>query len=196
MVDATDEALCGMIRNREQAAFTVLYDRYRNQIYGYTLKLCGSPDVALDAVQEVFMQVWLRHETLDPALSLKSYLFRSARNYVFDYLKKAVHSEKFRQSFLQSFEEGFGASDHLLYTKQLEAIKMNAISRLPAQRQLIYKMSKVEGFSNQEIADRLGISINTVRDQLVKASRFVRSYLHRHADIAILLAAFRIILPS
>jgi RNA polymerase sigma-70 factor (ECF subfamily) len=196
MLDATDEVLCGMIRNSEQAAFTVLYDRYRNRIYGYALKLCGSPEVALDAVQEVFMKVWLKHEQLDPSRPLKSYLFRSARNYVFDYLKKAVHSEKFRQVFLQSFEEGFGASDHLLYTKQLEAIKMNAISRLPSQRRLIYKMSKVEGLSNQEIAEHLGISTNTVRDQLVKASHFVRAYLHRHADIAILLTAFRILLPS
>lgn len=196
MLDATDEVLCGMIKNREQAAFTVLYDRYRDRIYGYALKLCGSPEVALDAVQEVFMKIWLKHSSLDPSRPLKAYLFRSARNYIFDYLKKAVHSEKFRQAFLHSFEEGFATPEHLLYTKQLEAIKMDAISCLPAQRQLIYKLSKMEGCSNQEIADRLGISINTVRDQLVKASRFVRAYLHRHAGIAVLLAAFRIILPS
>lgn len=193
MLDTTDETLCGMIRNRDQAAFSVLYDRYRNRIYGYSLKLCGSPEVALDTVQEVFMKIWQRHEALDPSRPLKSYLFRSARNYVFDYLRKAVHDEKFRKHFLQTFEEGFGASDHQLYTKQLEELRMNAISRLPAQRQLIYKMSKVEGLSNQEIADRLGISVNTVRDQLVKASRFVRAYLHRHADIAMLLAAFNIL---
>ncbi|MGN6509494.1 MAG: RNA polymerase sigma factor [Chitinophaga sp.] len=196
MLDATDEVLCGMIRNSEQAAFTVLYDRYRDRIYGYALKLCGSPEVAMDAVQEVFMKVWLKQASLDPARPLKAYLFRSARNYVFDYFKKAVHSEKFRQAFLHAYEEGFGSSDHLLYTKQLEAIKMDAISCLPAQRRLIYKMSKMEGFSNQEIAARLGISINTVRDQLVKGSRFVRAYLHRHADIAMLLAALRFIFPS
>ncbi len=195
MRDATDEVLCGMIRNSEQAAFQVLYDRYRNQIYGYTLKLCGSPEVALDAVQEVFLQVWLRHKTLDPSKSLKAYLFRAARNFIFDYLRKAVHDQKFRKHFLQTFEEGFGTSDHYLYTKQLEDIKMKAISRLPTQRQLIYKMSKIDGLSNQEIAHQLGISINTVRDQLVKASRFVRAYLHRHADIAVLLAVFRIISP-
>ncbi len=189
MLEATDEALCGMIRRGEAAAFNVLYDRYRHQIYGYVLKLCGSQDVALDAVQEVYMQIWLRAESLDPERSVKSYLFRSARNYVLDYLKKAVHQQAFRQHFMHAFEEGLASSEHVLYTKQLETIKHNAVARLPAQRQLIYTMSKVDGLSNKEIADNLGISINTVRDQLVKASRFVRVYLLRNADIAIFLAA-------
>jgi RNA polymerase sigma-70 factor (ECF subfamily) len=192
ILDTTDEVLCGMIRSGDQEAFSILYDRYRNRIYGYSLKLCASPEVALDTVQEVFMKIWLRHEALDPSRPLKAYLFRAARNYVFDYLKKAVHDEKFRKRFLETYEEGL-SSDHELYTKQLEALRMNAISLLPSQRQLIYKMSKVEGLSNQEIAGHLGISVNTVRDQLVKASRFVRKYLHQHADIAILLAVFRIL---
>lgn len=191
--DTTDEALCAMIRDGDQAAFSILYDRYRNQVYGYALKLCCSPEVALDAVQEVFMKIWVRHEALDPSRRLKAYLFRSARNYVFDYLKKAVHDEKFRKWFLHIYEEGLNLSEHQLYTKQLENLQMNAISCLPAQRQLIYKMSKMDGLSNQEIAGRLGISVNTVRDQLVKASRFVRGYLLRYADIAVLLAVFRIL---
>lgn len=181
-----------MIRQGDAAAFTVLYDRYRGQLYGYVLNLCGSQDVAMDAVQEIYMQVWLRSETLDPERSLKSYLFRSARNYVLDYLKKAVHQQAFRQYFMHAFAEGAASSEHLLYTKQLETIKNNAVSRLPAQRQLIYTMSKVDGLSNKEIADMLGISINTVRDQLVKASRFVRMYLMRNADIAVFLTALHV----
>ncbi len=189
MLEATDEVLCGMIRKGDAAAFTVLYDRYRHQLYGYVINLCGSQDVAMDAVQEIYMQVWLRSENLDPARSIKSYLFRSARNYVLDYLKKAVHQQTFRQYFMDAFAEGTASSEHLLYTKQLESIRHNAVSRLPAQRQLIYNMSKVDGLSNREIADMLGISINTVRDQLVKATRFVRMYLLRNADIAVLLAA-------
>ncbi|WP_298711417.1 RNA polymerase sigma factor [Chitinophaga sp.] len=192
MLEATDEALCGMIRQGDAAAFNVLYDRYRHQLYGYVLRLCGSQDVALDAVQEVFLQVWLRSASLDPGRSIKSYLFRSVRNYLLDYLKKAVHQQAFRQHFMRAFEEGGASSEHVLYSKQLETIKNNAVSRLPAQRQRIYTMSKVEGLSNREIAESLGISINTVRDQLVKASRFVRMYLLRHADIAVLLTAVHV----
>ncbi|MGX5817194.1 RNA polymerase sigma-70 factor [Chitinophaga lutea] len=189
MLDATDEKLCGMIRQGDAAAFEALYDRYRHQLYGYVLKLCGSQDVALDAVQEVFMHLWLRSATLDPSRSVKSYIFSAGRNYVLDYLKKAVHQRAFRQYFMQAYEEGSASTEHLLYTKQLEMMKHHAVSRLPAQRQLIYTMSKEQGLSNKEIADSLGISINTVRDQLVKASRFVRAYLLRHADVALLLAA-------
>ncbi|NSL88374.1 RNA polymerase sigma-70 factor [Chitinophaga sp. Mgbs1] len=197
MLNATDEALCKKIIEKDEPAFRILYDRYRNQIYAYALKLCGSTEVALDAVQEVFMKIWIRHESLDPSLSLKAYLYRSARNYIFDYLKKAVHDEKFRAYFLQAYEENtVGDACHVLYTKQLEEIRMNAVSRLPSQRQLIYRMSKVDGCSNQEIADRLGISVNTVRDQLVKASRYVRHYLSENADLAVLLAIFTTVITD
>jgi RNA polymerase sigma-70 factor (family 1) len=190
MLDATDEILCKRIMERDQEAFRELYEKYRDPIYGYTLKLCGLPDVASDAVQEVFLKIWLKCEQLNPALSLRAYLFTSTRNYVFDYLKKAVHDKNFREHFLQLYTEDTGAMDDILYTRQLEVIKMNAISQLPAQRQRIFRMSKVQGLSNQEIADNLGISVNTVRDQLVKASRFVRHYLYQHADISIVMAVF------
>lgn len=191
MSDTTDEILCKGILERDQEAFRALYEKYRDTIYGYTLKLCGLPEVASDAVQEVFMKIWIKHDHLDPGLSLKAYLFTTARNYIFDYLRKAVHDQHFREHFLQLYtEDTGGAMDDLLYTRQLEAIKMKAISCLPTQRQLIFRMSKVQGLSNQEIADQLGISINTVRDQLVKASRFVRHYLYQHADISILVAIF------
>ncbi|MDR6565424.1 RNA polymerase sigma-70 factor, ECF subfamily [Chitinophaga ginsengisegetis] len=190
MPDATDEILCKKIIAQDEEAFRVLYEKYRDHIYGYTLKLCGLPEVASDAVQEVFMKIWVKRETLNPGLSVKAYLYTTTRNYVFDYLRKAVHDQKFREYFLQMYTEDTGAMDDILYTRQLETIKMNAIAQLPAQRQLIFRMSKVQGCSNQEIADQLGISVNTVRDQLVKASRFVRHYLYQHADISIIIAAF------
>lgn len=136
------------------------------------------------------MKIWVKKDTLNPELSIKSYLYTTTRNYVFDYLRKAVHDQKFREYFLQIYTEDTGLMDDILYTRQLEVIKMNAIARLPAQRQLIFRMSKVQGCSNQEIADQLGISVNTVRDQLVKASRFVRHYLCQHADISIIVTAF------
>ncbi|MBS0029333.1 RNA polymerase sigma-70 factor [Chitinophaga sp. 22321] len=190
MQDATDEILCKRIMERDETAFRELYEKYRDPIYGYTLKLCGLPDVASDAVQEVFMKIWLKREHLNPALSLKAYLFTSTRHYVFDYLKKAVHDKNFREHFLQLYTEDTGAMEDILYTRQLETIKMTAIAQLPAQRQRIFRMSKMQGLSNQEIADHLGISVNTVRDQLVKASRFVRHYLCHHADITVVMAVF------
>lgn len=190
MPDIADEILCKKIIEQDEHAFRVLYEKYRDHIYGYTMKLCGLPEVASDAVQEVFMKIWVKKDTLNPELSVRSYLYTTTRNYVFDYLRKAVHDQKFREYFLQMYTEDTGVMDDILYTRQLEVIKMNAIAQLPAQRQLIFRMSKVQGCSNQEIADQLGISVNTVRDQLVKASRFVRHYLYQHADISIIITAF------
>ncbi|HEY8954472.1 RNA polymerase sigma-70 factor [Chitinophaga sp.] len=190
MPDIADEILCKKIIEQDEDAFRALYEKYRDHIYGYTVKLCGLPEVASDAVQEVFMKIWVKKDTLNPELSIRSYLYTTTRNYVFDYLRKAVHDQKFREYFLQMYTEDTGMMDDILYTRQLEVIKMNAIAQLPAQRQLIFRMSKIQGCSNQEIADQLGISVNTVRDQLVKASRFVRHYLYQHADISIIITAF------
>lgn len=190
MVHATDEELCLQIVESSQPAFRVLYERYNNAIFCYALKLCGSREMALDVVQEVFLKVWVKQKTLNPSLSIKAYLFKCARNLILDHLKKAVYDEQFRLNFLNSYEHDPAPVVNALYSKQLEEIRMDAIGQLPGQRQLIYKLSKVEGLTNQEIAVQLGLSINTVKDQLSKASRFIRQYLHQHADLALLLAAF------
>ncbi|RAJ11192.1 RNA polymerase sigma-70 factor (ECF subfamily) [Chitinophaga skermanii] len=190
MVQPTDEELCEKIVNNDLPAFHTLYQKYSDAIFAYAFKLTTSREIALDVVQEVFLKVWVKQASLDPSLSIKAFLYKIAKNIILDQLKKAVHDEKFRQHFLESYEEQPATSHNDLYYKQLEEMRMQAIAQLPGQRQLIYKLSKLNGLSNTEIASQLGISSNTVKDQLTKASRFIRQYLYQHADIAMLVAVF------
>lgn len=187
MLDLTDKELTSLIVSGDNAAFRLLYDRYRDPIYGYALALTRSKEIAADIVQDVFLKVWMNRGALNPELSIKSFLFRCVKNQVLDQLKRAVHDEKFRRHLLNSSPEGIDSTGQIIFSRELERIQTAAISRLPGQRRLIFKMSRVEGMSHGEIADELGISPHTVKDQLVKATRFVRLYLKQHGEIASLM---------
>ncbi|ATL45695.1 RNA polymerase sigma-70 factor [Chitinophaga caeni] len=196
MMLTTDEELCKRIIGNDQAAFKELYERYSNQIFTYAMKLSGSRELALDVVQDVFMKVWIHQQTLNPAYSIKAFLYKVARNQVFDALRKSVHDEKFRHHFLAHYEEATDQVNEHIHSKQLEEIRMNAINNLPVQRRQIYKLSKLDGLTNQEIACLLGLSSNTVKDQLSKASRFIRQYLYQHVDTAIIIIAISTIIKK
>ncbi|MCW3467727.1 RNA polymerase sigma-70 factor [Chitinophaga nivalis] len=183
-----DKLICEQIIQGNQQAFRLLYQRYRNLVYGYTIKLTTAADVAEEAVQEIFMKIWINRATLDPARSLEAYLYKSTRNFVFNYLKKALHDEKIRRHFFESTPQTAVPTDKILLVKELEIIRSRAISSLPPQRQLIFRLSRINGLSNQEIAVQLGISGNTVKDQLVKASKAIKVYMIKHAELAVALA--------
>ena len=185
-----DVRLSELVSQGDEAAFRRLFNKYHQPVFGYAVKLTRSREIALDAVQEVFMKTWLNRGGLDAGLSIKAYLFTAIRNYVFDYLKKAMHSEKLRQHILYHQPGSEAGTDHRVIIRELEAAQAKVIESLPPQRRQIFKMSRFEGLSHEEIANQLGISRNTVKDQIVKASRVIREQLggHNHMLVAIAIA--------
>lgn len=187
---ATDEdvLLCELVNQGDEAAFRRLFSKYHQPVFAYACKLTRSREIALDAVQEVFMKTWINRSHLNGNLSIKAYLFSAIRNYVFDYLKKAMHSEKLRQHILYHQPGSVAGTDHRVILRELEEAQARIIDSLPPQRRQIFRMSRYEGLSHEEIAERLGISRNTVKDQIVKASRVLREQLGGHNEMLVAIA--------
>ncbi len=194
MVEGTDKYLCEQILLGDEGSFRRLFEKYRDPVYGYAFSLTRSSAVAADAVQETFLKIWLRRDRLNPELSVGAYIYRSVRNYVFDHLKKTARDEQARLQLFGSGEPASPAADLHLLTKELNHIRHQAVESLPAQRQRIYKMSRVDGLSHQQIAAELGISVNTVKDQVTKATRHIREYLQKHAELELLPASLAVLL--
>jgi RNA polymerase sigma-70 factor (ECF subfamily) len=138
-----------------------------------------------DLAQEVFMEIWKRRDSLVINTSLKAYLRRSAINKTLNYLrdKKNWKNEELSEIQLEiSAEPG-----KTLEANELEKIVGQAIEQLPERCQLIFKLSRVEEKSYQEIADELEISIKTVENQIVKALRMLRDALRPYIDSGLLL---------
>ncbi len=184
VMDPQENKLTIAIRNGDAKAFSHLFDRHKDVLYSYALKVTRSRDLAEEAVQETFLRLWLNREKLDPGRPIQGYLFRIARNYVFNILKRAVYDERLKTHIFYNYPAWEPGADEHLILSELQLAKENAISCLPPRRQLIFRMSRKEGLSHQEIAEKLGISPNTVKDQIVKATQTIKEYLRSHGDMA------------
>ena len=136
----------------------------------------NSREEAEEVVQDVFCKIWQNRHKLDEKYSLNGYIFRITKNLVLNKLRKRVNEPASYVSISKcNIYQNKTENDILLH--EMERLLEEAIEALPPKRQLIFKLSRQKGLSNQEIADHLDISINTVEGQMRKAIKYLRSYI-------------------
>jgi RNA polymerase sigma-70 factor (ECF subfamily) len=173
-----------------EKAFTKLFDTYRNILYKYCYGMVCSKPYAEEIIQDVFLTVWEKREALNPDLSFKSFLFTITRNNTISFLKRAAKSEKIREEIFYSSQKYANPADLHIREEEVDKIKKEALDLLPPRRRLIFEMSRNDGKSYEEIATELGISVNTVRNQMSKALETLRDFLLKNKDIALTVLLF------
>ena len=173
-----------------EKAFRKLFDTYRNDLYKFSLSMVFSKPYAEEIVQDVFLNLWLKRETINPELSFKSYLFTITRNKTISFLKKAANNKKLREEIFYKSQESVNPTERYMREEELKIIKKEALDLLPPRRRLIFEMSRNDGKSYEEIAGELGISPNTVRNQMSMALETLREFLLNNRDIALTLLLF------
>jgi len=186
----TEKELVKKLREGDSFAFEVLFYKYRNKVKGFAVKLVPTQVDPEEIVQEVFVKLWLKKETVDPEKEFQSYLFSIAKNLVLDHLKSAVNrklyfvGEHFQQDLLiDDLQEGALAEEKL---QKLQTL----INEIPERRREIFRLSRFEGLSYKQIAERLSISENTVDSQIRNALAFLRKEF-RKMVIMVFLAFFQ-----
>lgn len=171
-----EKELLQLVSRGDEAAFAQIFHAYRNKIFTVALKITESTTVAEEIVQDVFLKIWLKRDSLPEVNDFASYLFIIARNHTFNELKKMARQEKFQQNPEGSEPIGSFNADDPLLNKNYEAILKEAISRLSPQQQKVYYYSKEEGLKREEIAEKMGISPETVKIHLSHAMKSIRAY--------------------
>ena len=161
----------------EKDAFDELYSRYAGKVYNFIRSLSDDPILAQDISQEVFIKVWQKRESFDPAQNFEAWLFVCSRNMFLNEVRLMGNRKKFeRDSSVLKNEEDLSTSNIINYhfTKQSMA---EIIGRMPPQRKKIYLLTTVYDLTVPEIARRMGISPRTVESQLYQARKFVSSQI-------------------
>tara|TARA_R110002049_G_C9047133_1_gene553206 strand:+ start:555 stop:1154 length:600 start_codon:yes stop_codon:yes gene_type:complete len=184
----SEEHLVEQLTHHNEAAFRQLYDTYRNDIYAYSISMLKDKVIAEGVVQDVFMKVWLNREHLDHTLSFKAYVFRLTRNITINLLKRAVREKQLKEVIFYSKKSiNSPSAEYEMVEKEYNVIRKQIIDKLPPRRRLIFKMSRNEGLSYEEISLKLGISENTVKSQMNKALQAIRVVLSNHSDVIYIL---------
>lgn len=187
-----DKLLVSELRVGNHKAFRKLFDRYRNDLYKYSLSMVHSKTYAEEIVQDVFLKVWIKRETLNPDMSFKAYLFTITTNKTLKFLRKAANNQKLCKEVFYTSQKITNITEQTIRESELEIIKNDALSKLPPKRLLIFEMSRDEGKSYERIAEELQISPHTVRNQMSKALETLRVSILENKDIAFVLLLFSI----
>jgi RNA polymerase sigma-70 factor (ECF subfamily) len=185
-----DKLLVKELINGNEKAFRKLFDSYRNDLYKFSLSMVCSEEHAEEIVQDVFMKIWIKRGSLNPEMSFKSYLFTITRNKTIKFLKKAANNRKLREEIFYGKQKFVNSTDLYVRELELESLKQKALDKLSPRRRKIFEMSRNENKSYEEIAEELGISINTVRNQMSTSLEILRDFILKNKEIGLGLLLF------
>jgi RNA polymerase sigma-70 factor (family 1) len=172
-----EQELLTRIAEGDEVAFSLLYHHYYPKIYALARHFTESPVFAEEIVQDVFLKVWLKQQSLHEIVDFDSYLFVMARNQIYMYLKKMANS-KTQPAELISFDPADAHTpERRLQSKEYALLLAQAVNRLPRQQSDVYRLSKEEGLTREQIAAHLNISPETVKVHLTRAMRSIRTFL-------------------
>lgn len=162
-----------LIKAGDQLAFKHLFELYFVPLCRFVHLYVSDRKAAEDIVVDIFAGIWEKRETWQVQLSIKAYLFQSARNRALNYLRdteRFISTSDF--SSLEHFE-----NDETLETRELQRLIEEAISSLPPKCREIFVKSRTENLSNKEIAGQLQITVKAVEAQITRALKQIRLYL-------------------
>ena len=183
-----EKALLEMVANGDSNAYAQLYAFYTPIIYRFIYPFTDrSKENTEEIIQDIFLKVWMRKETLIGLRSFESYLFKMAKNQLIDVRKREQCLKKITAQFnLQEEPSVSPLYDDLIYTEYISSAQL-AIDQLTPQRRRIFELRTQQDMTIDEISDSLHITRSAVKKQLYEAINFIKRHLHDHAEWPILL---------
>ena len=161
-------------KQRNQNAFKRLYDKHLGKVYGLCLRMTGNRQLAEEATQEVFIQVWRKIDTFAGDSSFSTWLHSLTANTTISYLRKQrnwlqrmMHSDDY-QALAEQLPAGAATDEEHLHA---------CMARLPERARLVFVLHAIEGYRQEEIATQLGIAVGTVKAQYHRARELMEGWL-------------------
>jgi RNA polymerase sigma-70 factor (family 1) len=181
----SDDELVALLRKGNQAALAEIYRRYAEKLAGFAGSKLYSLDDARDILHDVFVKLWESREQVYITSNLQSYLFAIIRHRIIDKIRKNITREEYA-SAVQSLAVAFDESPlQAVEVKELQQQIDHSLNQLSPRVKEIYKLSREGGFSNREIAEKLQLSEQTVKNQLSAALKHLRQQLGTAGALAL-----------
>ena len=168
----TDKMLVVKLKKGDLDAFQMIFSKYKTKVLFFACSYMKSKDKAQDIVQDVFTKVWEKRECLEEHYSFNCYLFTITKNIILNIIRKAKYEIEYRENITElpaSFDYQVNNTLDSVIFNDLKSYINAEIEKLPPAMSRIYKLSRIQLFSNEEIADSQNLSIRTVENQIYRA---------------------------
>lgn len=183
----TDTELFDLIKEGNAIAFAEIYDRYWALLYRHAYRLIKDQDLAQDVVQEVFVNLWDKINTIDLQFSISSYLYTAVRNKVLNLIQRDKVKNNYIESFANFVASSEAITDHRLRERLLKEKIEKEVAALPSKMRQVFEMSRIQNMSHKQIAEELNLSDKTVKKQMSNAIKILRLKLGGFLILSILL---------
>jgi RNA polymerase sigma-70 factor (family 1) len=169
-----DDELMALLREGDVSAFEEIHRRYYPVLYSHAYRRLPEREEVKDILQEVFTYLWNNRLTLTFESGINAYLYTCVRNRIINIYRH----HKIKDLYLHSIEcfaqnPDINTDEHLR-TKELIALLEREIQALPPKMSVVFRMSRQEQLSHKEIAEKLDISVFTVRKQINNSLKILR----------------------
>ena len=176
------------VKAGDRKAFKLLYDTYASFVFEVSYKILKDSSLAEEVVQECFVTLWVKRERMDESKDLASYIFVMAKRLCLNTLR----SMNYANTYLQQVQlNNVNDTEQKVNLDELQKSLADRIALLPKQQRIAFELSRMEGFTHQQIADKMGISPNTVKNHISQALAHLRKCLSAtNLEIPLLLHIF------
>ena len=176
-MELENEAIGVLLAQRDETAFEQVFKTHFKRLHAYAFTILRDEEEAEEMVQQVFFKLWERNENLSLTGSVSAYLYRAVHNESLNYIKhqKVRSDHKLHVAYSMKNEVEHPAKK--VIAGELEKKIHAALNELPEQCRTIFQMSRFDELKYREIAEKLGISVKTVENQMGKALKLLRAKL-------------------
>jgi RNA polymerase sigma-70 factor, ECF subfamily len=176
-MELENEAITTLLAQRDESAFEQVFKTHFKRLHAYAFTILRDEAEAEEMVQQVFYKLWERNEKLSFNGSVSAYLYRAVHNESLNYIKHQKVRLNHQLHVAYSMKNEVEHPEKKVLTGELEKKIHVALNELPEQCRTIFQMSRFDELKYREIADKLGISVKTVENQMGKALKLMRAKL-------------------
>ncbi|MBS0031389.1 RNA polymerase sigma factor [Chitinophaga sp. 22321] len=175
------------IAGGDELAYAQLYRHYWNEMYSLALSFLKSPALAEDTIQEVFVKLWLKRESIHEWKDFRAYFMTMVRHEIINTMRQGK-----RQLLIRDLDPGTDATgtspqEALLHSKETVALIQTALNTLPAKQREAFLLSRTNGLTHDQIAAQMQLSKKTVANLITLALNQIRDYLNQKGYLTELL---------
>lgn len=170
----SDQELTALLKAGDQLAYTEIFERYTQVLLRHAFRLLSNDEEAYDVVQDVFFVLWQKRDSIEFKTSLSAYLFTAVKNRIFKLFAHQQVIVRYAESIGSFMVEGYNLVDDIVREKELASLIEKEIELLPLKMREVFLLNKKEELSYREIADRLGITDQTAKQQVYKALKILK----------------------
>jgi len=192
-VEHSDLELMQLWQQGDEFAFEVIYKRYAAQLLSLAMRKTNDRDISEEFVQDTFLTLYNNRKDVSKISSIGAYLSTILKNKILDYYRHSLVHKKYEAYLAIYYEEKDITTEQSLEIKDLENHLISGIEKLPPQCRNVFKLSRQEYLSVKEIAYRLHISENTVKQHMRKALKLLRVSLVKYEKIISIIFILKIL---